>query len=54
MAPTISQIQDFVNITDITAKEAERWLKAYDCNTDKAANAYFDEGGVLKASSMLA
>lgn len=33
----------------VALSEARRWLKAYDCNFEKAVNAYFDNGGVLKA-----
>lgn len=49
MSPTTAQIRNLVSITGISLKESEKWLKAYECNVEKAANAYFDEGGVLKA-----
>ena len=53
MGPTSNQIQDLVTLTGISAKESERWLQAYECSTDKAANAYFDDGGVLKTQVRL-
>ena len=48
MSPTTAQIRNLVSITGISLKESEKWLKAYECNVEKAANAYYDEGGVLK------
>ena len=52
MGPTNAQIRDLVTITSISLKESEKWLKAYENNVEKAANAYFDEGGVLKAQAV--
>ncbi|KAL8794906.1 MAG: hypothetical protein Q9195_002618 [Heterodermia aff. obscurata] len=51
MTPTAAQIRDLVTITGISLWESEKWLKAYECNVEKAANAYFDEGGVLRAQA---
>ena len=52
MNPTTPQIRNLVSITGITLKESEKWLKAYECNVEKAANAYFDEGGILKEQAV--
>lgn len=52
MGPTADQIQELVIVTGATPKDSERWLKAYDCDTAKAVNAFFDEGGVLKIQNV--
>ena len=52
MGPTADQIQGLVNILSLTPKESERWLRAYNCDTAKAINAFYDEGGVLKIQNV--
>ena len=44
----IAAVDGLATILGISFNEAQDWYKANGSNTEKAANAYFDNGGVLK------
>ncbi|KAI4165742.1 MAG: hypothetical protein LQ342_000685 [Letrouitia transgressa] len=48
MEPTDSEIETFIAVSDLTREEAIQWLKAYDNDPEKCANAWLDDPGSLQ------
>ncbi|KAL9612101.1 MAG: hypothetical protein Q9167_003288 [Letrouitia subvulpina] len=48
MEPTDQDIESFIAVSDLTREEAIQWLKAYDNDPEKCANAWLDDPGSLQ------